>query len=97
LKKDVPPVNNIQAIQGRGVKAIHNDAAVIIGNSELFTENGQMIPEEIAGKVASLESAGNTTMLVQCSQGRSKSYCAATASYRYSQNHHAYRRQPEGG
>jgi ATPase, P-type (transporting), HAD superfamily, subfamily IC len=65
LKKEIAPATSLQAIGGRGVKAIYNNKPVLIGNKELFTDKGQHIPEDIISKAVSLESGGNTTMLVQ--------------------------------
>jgi Zn2+/Cd2+-exporting ATPase len=65
LKKDVLPAANVKSIVGRGVQATYKNAAVLIGNKELFTEAGKFIPAEITEKVVALESDGNTTMLVQ--------------------------------
>lgn len=68
LKKEVSPATNVEAIEGRGVRAVYKSKAVWIGNKELFTENDYSIPETIAAKVIELESIGNTTMLVQHNQ-----------------------------
>ncbi len=65
LNKDVLPASSVRAIQGRGVEAKLNDWTVFIGNKELFVEKGQIIPADVVNKVIEMESAGNTTMLVQ--------------------------------
>lgn len=65
LKKDISPASNVSAIQGRGVKADYNGAAIHIGNKELFTEKNNRLPDDIKKQVEDLESKGNTTMLVQ--------------------------------
>lgn len=65
LKKAVATATNLTSIEGRGVRANYGNATVLIGNKELFLDSGQQIPAEIADKVISLESVGNTTMLVQ--------------------------------
>lgn len=67
LGKDVPPANNVQAIQGRGIKANHKGAIIQIGNKELFTDQNHVLPEQIKKQVAELEANGNTTMLVHSS------------------------------
>lgn len=64
LKKDVPAASNLQAIQGKGVKAAYDGTTVHIGNKELFTEGIEQLPDEIKTKVEELEKQGNTTMLV---------------------------------
>lgn len=65
LKRDVPPASGVQALTGRGVKADYNGTVIHIGNKELFSENGNSLPDEIKKKVEELEKAGNTTMLVR--------------------------------
>ncbi len=65
LKKEIAPATSLQAIGGRGVQAMYDNKPVWIGNKELFTDKGQPIPEDIISKAVSLESGGNTTMLVQ--------------------------------
>ncbi|HSB92577.1 MAG TPA: heavy metal translocating P-type ATPase, partial [Flavitalea sp.] len=65
IKKEVPPASNVQAIQGRGIKADYNGATIHIGNKELFSEKDSVIPDEIRKQAEDLEGKGNTTMLVQ--------------------------------
>ncbi len=65
LKKDVQAASNVQAIQGRGVKADYNGSTIHVGNKELFTENNNQLPDDIKSKTEELEGQGNTTMLVQ--------------------------------
>jgi Cd2+/Zn2+-exporting ATPase len=65
LKKDVPPAAHVDAIQGRGVKAEYLGNTIRIGNKELFTDNQQLLPDDIAAQIINLEERGNTTMLVQ--------------------------------
>lgn len=65
LKEDIPAATDVQAIQGRGVKASYNGAMIYIGNKELFTEQQSPLPEIIKARAAELEKQGNTTMLVQ--------------------------------
>lgn len=65
LKKEVTPATSIKAIEGRGVQAVCDNDVIMIGNKELFTDNGQQIPAAIAEKIIELEMVGNTTMLVQ--------------------------------
>lgn len=65
LKKDIPPASNVSAIQGRGVKADHNNTTIHFGNKELFTEKENQLPDNIKKQVEDLESKGNTTMIVQ--------------------------------
>lgn len=65
LKKEIGSASDVQAIQGRGVKANYNGAVIHIGNKELFTEKNNSLPGEILSKVDDLERQGNTTMIVQ--------------------------------
>ena len=65
LNRDVPAASNVEAIQGRGIKADHAGSTVHIGNKELFTEKNSLLPADIKTKAEELESKGNTTMLVQ--------------------------------
>ena len=65
LKKDIPAAANVEAIQGRGIKAHHHGATIHIGNKELFTERNNQLPDDIKKQAEDLESKGNTTMLVQ--------------------------------
>lgn len=65
LNKDVPAASNIEAIQGRGIKADHEGKTIHVGNKELFTEKDNQLPADIKTKVEELEKQGNTTMLVQ--------------------------------
>jgi Cd2+/Zn2+-exporting ATPase len=65
LKTKVLAASNVQAIQGRGIKADHDGRIIHIGNKELFTEKDKQLPPDIKTKVEDLEKQGNTTMLVQ--------------------------------
>lgn len=65
LKRDIVAASNVNALQGRGIKANHNGSTIHIGNKELFTEKNNQLPDDIKKQVEDLESKGNTTMLVQ--------------------------------
>ena len=65
LGRDVPAASNVQAIQGRGIKADLDGSTVYAGNKELFTEKVSGLAADIKSKVEDLEKQGNTTMLVQ--------------------------------
>ncbi len=65
LKKEVIAASNVEAIQGRGIKAHHNGSTIHIGNKELFLEGDNQLPADIKIKVEDLEQQGNTTMIVQ--------------------------------
>lgn len=55
--------SEIDAITGKGIRAVIKERKVDIGNARLF--EGAPIPEWLRQKVALLEAAGKTTMLVQ--------------------------------
>jgi Cd2+/Zn2+-exporting ATPase len=65
LNKDVAAGSNVQAIQGRGIKANYNGNIIYVGNKELFTEKKNELPADLKTKVENLESHGNTTMIVE--------------------------------
>jgi Cd2+/Zn2+-exporting ATPase len=65
LERDVSAATNVEAIQGRGVRALYNNKEIHIGNKELFTEKDDQVPEGIRSQAEALEMLGNTTMLVQ--------------------------------
>jgi Zn2+/Cd2+-exporting ATPase len=65
LGSDVQPASNLQSITGRGVQATYGDLTVHVGNAALFQEKAGGLPAEIALQVEELETAGNTTMIVQ--------------------------------
>jgi Cd2+/Zn2+-exporting ATPase len=68
LHHDVPPASNVQAITGRGVKAVYEGKTIMIGNKELFIETGSELPAALLQQVDTLEQQGNTTMLVTADQ-----------------------------
>ena len=65
INKDVAPASNVEAINGRGVKASYKGTSVYIGNKELFIEKDSAFPDALLSQVKDLELKGNTTMLVQ--------------------------------
>jgi Cd2+/Zn2+-exporting ATPase len=63
---DVPDAKDLEAVLGKGVKASLGDDKVYIGNLDLFESLDDNKPEkETEEKVKSLESDGNTTMLIR--------------------------------
>ncbi|RYZ24067.1 MAG: heavy metal translocating P-type ATPase [Chitinophagaceae bacterium] len=65
LGREVPAASNVEALQGRGIRAEHNGSVIHVGNKELFEEKDKGLPAAVRARVEELESAGNTTMLVQ--------------------------------
>jgi len=65
LNKDIAAGSNVQAIQGRGIKAEYNGSIIHVGNKELFTEKNNELPADLKSKVEDLERQGNTTMIVE--------------------------------
>ncbi|WP_340152661.1 heavy metal translocating P-type ATPase [uncultured Marivirga sp.] len=63
---DVPDAKDLEAVLGKGIKASLGDDKVYIGNLDLFESLDDNKPEkETEEKVKSLESDGNTTMLIR--------------------------------
>jgi len=63
---DIPEAKDLKAVLGKGIKASLGNDKVYIGNLELFESLDDKKPEkETEEKVKSLESAGNTTMLIR--------------------------------
>ncbi|TYP72161.1 heavy metal translocating P-type ATPase [Aquimarina intermedia] len=56
---------DLEAVQGRGIKARFRGSDIFIGNLDLYQALGVAIPEEISENVKSLEKQGKTTMLVK--------------------------------
>ncbi|HTM66358.1 MAG TPA: heavy metal translocating P-type ATPase, partial [Flavipsychrobacter sp.] len=63
--KEIVIATDVEAIPGRGIKAVHKGKTIYIGNKELFNEKGFQLPEEIKRQAEEKERQGNTTMLVQ--------------------------------
>ena len=57
-------VDRFEAAPGRGMVAECNGQRVVIGNRQLLQEHGIVIPAEAETRVARLEQAGNTVVLV---------------------------------
>ena len=104
LKKDVPAASNVQAMQGRGIKADYEGTTIHVGNKELFTEKNNQLPDDIKIKAEDLESKANTTMLVHqndkyiwyhyldgCCKKRCKRNSEPVKQTRHLQNDYAYR------
>lgn len=63
---DIPEAKDLEAVLGKGIKASLGTDKVYIGNLELFESLDDNKPsKEIEEKVKSLESDGNTTMLIR--------------------------------
>ncbi|MFL1896600.1 heavy metal translocating P-type ATPase [Aquimarina sp. 2-A2] len=56
---------DLEALQGRGIKARFRGSDIFIGNLDLYQALGVAIPEDISETVKSLEKQGKTTMLVK--------------------------------
>lgn len=59
----VAPAHDLVAITARGVRAVHEDETIFIGNPALFREEHFTLDSALLSEVDRLESAGNTTML----------------------------------
>ena len=65
-KAEIPEAENLEAVHGKGIKASLGNDKIFIGNLDLYETLDESKPsEEIIGKVKSLESEGNTIMLVR--------------------------------
>ena len=62
---DLLPVETLEAVTGRGVRATLDGAQVAIGNLKLFDDSPAPAPEALREHVQRLEEAGKTTMVVQ--------------------------------
>ncbi|MEQ9290016.1 MAG: heavy metal translocating P-type ATPase [Cyclobacteriaceae bacterium] len=63
---DIPEAKDLEAVLGKGIKATLGSDKVYIGNLDLFESLDDKKPsKEIEEKVKSLESDGNTTMLIR--------------------------------
>jgi len=56
---------DLESVTGRGVRARLNGEVIEIGKIDLFTENGDGVPQPIRESVERLESTGRTTMIVR--------------------------------
>ncbi len=61
---EIPQADNLEAVQGKGIKAELEGSTVVIGNLKIHIDMGSVVPDGIADQVAQLESEGKTTMLV---------------------------------
>ena len=67
LGKDVkiPDADDLEAVQGKGIKANYQGDTIYIGNLELFEDIHNGVPSEVSEKVRRLEGEGKTTMLIK--------------------------------
>ena len=67
LGKDVkiPDADDLEAVQGKGIKANYQGNTIYIGNLELFEDIDNGVPSEVSEKVRGLEGEGKTTMLIK--------------------------------
>lgn len=63
---EVPPVEHLQALAGKGLRAVVQGEVALVGNLALFSsESAEPVPQEIIGRVRVLEEEGKTTMVVR--------------------------------
>jgi Cd2+/Zn2+-exporting ATPase len=60
--KTIPPAQELEAVQGKGIKATWQNSTIRIGNRAMF---GNALPKDMADKLSTLENEGNTSMVVQ--------------------------------
>jgi Cd2+/Zn2+-exporting ATPase len=64
--QEVPEARDLEAVPGKGIKATLENDKVYIGNLELFESLDEKKPgTDLRAKVLSLESRGNTTMVIR--------------------------------
>jgi len=56
---------DLEAVQGKGIKATYQGNPIYIGNLELFGDIASGVPSEVVEKVRALEGEGKTTMLIK--------------------------------
>ena len=60
--KNITPAQELEAVQGKGIKATWQNSTIRVGNRAMFEG---VLPEEMADKLTTLENGGNTSMVVQ--------------------------------
>ena len=67
LGKDtkIPDADDLEAVQGKGIKANYQGNSIYIGNLELFEDIDKGVPNDVSEKVRALEGEGKTTMLIK--------------------------------
>ncbi|MBG48972.1 MAG: heavy metal translocating P-type ATPase [Pseudozobellia sp.] len=67
LGKDtkIPDADDLEAVQGKGIKANYQGNSIYIGNLELFEDIDKGVPDDVSEKVRALEGEGKTTMLIK--------------------------------
>ena len=63
-KLELAPVSQFQALTARGVQAMVDGRLVLAGNRALFEESGFTLDEAFEGRLAALEAAGRTAIIV---------------------------------
>ncbi len=58
-------VTNLEAVQGKGLKATVENESVYIGNLNLYENLKNPVPESVKKQVSALEKNGKTTMLIK--------------------------------
>ena len=61
----IPDADDLEAVQGKGIKANYQGNTIYIGNLELFEDIDKGVPSEVSEKVRGLEGEGKTTMLIK--------------------------------
>ena len=61
----IPDADDLEAVQGKGIKANYQGNSIYIGNLELFEDIDDGVPDKVSEKVRNLEGEGKTTMLIK--------------------------------
>ncbi|MGB3773996.1 MAG: heavy metal translocating P-type ATPase, partial [Leeuwenhoekiella sp.] len=65
IKKDFTGVDNLEVVQGKGIRAQYQKENILIGNLDLFSDLNDKPSDSLKGQIITLESEGKTTMLVK--------------------------------
>lgn len=69
IKETIPVATDLEAVLGKGVKAVVEEQTIYIGNLALFESLDSNQPSgELTNQVKELEAKGNTTMLVRTNE-----------------------------
>jgi Cu+-exporting ATPase len=61
---DVPDPSDFAAIEGKGIRAVHNGVTILAGSMRLLEENNVKVPAELSARILHLQSEGKTLIFV---------------------------------
>ncbi len=65
VRDGMEDADDLEAVQGKGIKANYQGNSIYIGNLELFEDIDKGVPDDVSEKVRALEGEGKTTMLIK--------------------------------